>query len=86
MHIVCVDWGFCGCLKGDKPLDVSDFIPSEGEVTADQFVEWVFLADDMNPNSKPVKWQRHKDAIRLAFVETMGGDIVDVNKLQYTYV
>ncbi len=54
MHFVCVDWGYCGSVKANgTPLHVTMFIPDEGPVTADQFVEWVFLADNMNPNVQP---------------------------------
>jgi hypothetical protein len=69
MHCVCVDWGFCGCVKNDKPLHVDDLIPKAGEVEAYQFVEWVFLADNMNPNSDIETWQKHRDAIRAAQTE-----------------
>ncbi|RZJ17897.1 MAG: hypothetical protein EON91_07650 [Brevundimonas sp.] len=82
LDLLCVTWGFCGCVKNDRPLHVDDLIPSSGPVTADQFVEWVFLADNMNPNSEPEKWQGHKDAIRAAFIEHMGGDVVDAAHLQ----
>jgi hypothetical protein len=53
-------------------------------VTADQFVEWVFLADGMNPNVRPEKWQRIKDAIRAAFIEHMGGEIADAKALRWS--
>lgn len=83
MHEVCVEWGFCGCIKNEQPLHVDQLIPSEGLVTADQFVEWVFLADDMNPNSEPERWSRHKAAIRAAFVEHMGSDVVNASRLRW---
>jgi len=51
MHEACVVWGFCGCVKNGKPLHVDDFLPARGPVTADQFVEWLFLADNLNPLS-----------------------------------
>lgn len=84
MHEVCVGLGFCGCIKHDQPLHVDLFIPSHGVVTADQFVEWVFLADDMNPNTEREQWQLHKEAIRTAFVRHMGSEVVDVMQLQWS--
>jgi hypothetical protein len=83
MHVVCVEWGFCGCDKHDQPLHVDLIIPSKGPVTADQFVEWVFLADDLNPNSDPERWQRHKVAVRAAFIEHMGAEVVDATQLRW---
>lgn len=84
MQSVCVKWGYCGSVKVDgTPLHVTMLIPDEGPVTADQFVEWVFLADNMNPNVEPERWQRHKDAIRAAFVEQMGGDVADAKDLRW---
>ena len=77
LHEVCVVWGFCGSIKRRQPLHVDFLIPARGPVTADQFVEWVFLADNLNPNLDPERWQPHKDAIRAAFVRHMGAEIVD---------
>jgi hypothetical protein len=79
---VCVEFGFCGCIKDGRPLHVNWFIPSRGPVRADQFVEWVFLADNMNPNSKPERWQPLKDAIRAAFIKYMGADVVDATQFR----
>ena len=84
MNVVCVEWGFCGCIKHEEPLHVDMFIPSEGPVTVDQFVEWVFLADNVNPNSEPERWQRQKAAIRAAFVDCMGAEVVDASQLQWS--
>lgn len=84
MHVVCVEWGFCGCVKHDQRVHVKLLIPSHGPVTVDQFVEWVFLADDMNPNVEPQRWQRHKAAIRAAFIEHMGGEMVDAERLRWS--
>ena len=86
MHVVCVEWGFCGCIKHGQRLHVDYLIPSEGFVTADQFVEWVFLADDMNPNSEPERWGRHKAAIRAAFAEHMGAEVVETSRLRWSDV
>ena len=51
-----------------------------------QFVEWVFLADNLNPNAEPERWQPHKAAIRAAFVEHMGGEVVDAAQLRWNDV
>ena len=86
MHDVCVVWGFCGCTKHGIPLHVDLFIPPRGPVTADQFVEWVFLADNQNPNLNPERWERHKAAIKDAFVRHLGAQIVDASRLQWSNV
>jgi hypothetical protein len=83
MHEVCVGWGFCGSLKGEMPLHVDHIIPSYGPVSADQFVDWLFLADGLNPEAEPERWQRHKAAIRAAFARHMGAEIVDAHLLRY---
>jgi len=83
MHTVCVEWGFCRCIKKGKPLHVDDFIPNFGKVTADQFVEWVFLADNMDPDINPERWRKHKDAIKEAFIEHMESDVVEAYKLTW---
>ena len=83
MDRVCVGLGFCGCIKRGKQLHVSDLIPPDGPVTADQFVEWVFLADNMNPNIDPKRWNPIKKLIRAAFIEHMGVEIADAKSLKY---
>jgi hypothetical protein len=80
MHEVCVGWGYCGCMKDGQPLHVDLFIPAEGPVTADQFVEWVFLADNTNPNLMP---DTHRKALRQAFLRHMGGETVDAKLLKW---
>lgn len=69
---VCVGLGYCGTVKNGKTLHVDDIIPSYGMVTAEQFAEWVILADDLNPNLAP---SEHKKMIRAAFIEFMGADL-----------
>jgi hypothetical protein len=81
MHEVIIGWGYCGCMTYDRPLHVDFFVPPEGPVTADQFVEWVFLADDLNPNLCP---ELHRQALHAAFVRHMGGEVVDAKLLQWS--
>lgn len=76
---VCVTWGYCGCIKNDQTLHVSLLIPPEGPVSADQFVEWLCLADDVNPNTQPLDI---KAGLRAAFVTHMGADAVDARLLR----
>jgi hypothetical protein len=82
MHAVCVVHGYCGGMHGDKFMHVTDFIPQAGDVTADQFVKWVFLAEYKNENERmSPKWDRHRQTIRHHFVEHMGSDVVDASQL-----
>ena len=82
MDEVCVGLGFCGTVK-DYPLHVTHIIPTSGPVTADQFVDWVFLADDMNPNVDRERWAPIRHKIRAAFVKFMGAETVDATMLQW---
>ncbi len=81
MQIACVEWGFCGCVKQGEHLHVTMLIPSCGPVHADQFVEWLLLADDVNPNAPD--YARHKTALRAAFLHHMGGEVVDAALLRW---
>ena len=82
MHYVCVEYGYCGSIVADKPLRVSDFIPNSGDVTSEQFAEWVLLADGCGPSS-PLKFrEKHKKDIIKAFLEYMGKEIVTASELR----
>lgn len=83
LDYICIQHGFCGSIKNDRPLHVTDIIPSSGKICVDDFVDWVFLADDMNPSSEPEKWENHKNDIRAAFIKIMGSSIIDADKLRY---
>jgi hypothetical protein len=79
MRDVCVGFGYCGCIKDGKPSHVDFFIPSEGTVTADKFVEWVFLAENLDPKMQPkADWKR----LRRAFTQHMGADAVNASRLK----
>jgi hypothetical protein len=82
MHDACVRWGFCGCIKREQPLHVTTLIPPNGPVHANQFVEWLLLADNVNPNLE--RYDRHKVALAAAFVTHMGSDVVDAALLRWS--
>jgi hypothetical protein len=87
MQIVGESWCLGQSYSGDgKPVQVTDFIPATGTVTADQFVEWVFLASPPDAFDGSPKWERARVAIRAAFVRHMGGEAVDAGALRWTIV
>jgi hypothetical protein len=59
-------------------------IPPDGPVTAGQFVEWLFLAENFNPNAQTGRWQRRKEALRAAFVKPMGAEAVYARLLRWS--
>jgi len=83
MEEVCVRLGWCGSLVNDEPSHVDDFIPTSGPVSASQFVDWLFLADGVDPTSEPSKWGKHKGRLREAFRRHMGADTVDASVLKW---
>lgn len=83
MHEVCVGCGWCGGIVDGRPSHVDHLIPERGAVTADQFVEWLFRAEGVDPQADPRKWQSHKDMLREAFVRHMGSDVVDASLLKW---
>ena len=83
MREVCVGHGWCGGLLDDEPSHVDHFIPESGPVTADQFVDWLFEAEGMDPYDELEKWQKHKDALRDAFIRHMGSEVVDASTLKW---
>ena len=82
MREACVGWGFCGCIKDGAALHVTMLIPSKGTVRSAQFVEWLLLADNVNPNDP--KFYRHKAALEAAFVTHMGSDVVEAWRLRWS--
>lgn len=82
MHEVCVERGG-GSVVDDRPMHLTDFLPESGEVTADQFADWIFEADGVDPDEDREKWQRHIDDLRDAFKRHMGEFSVDVQQLTW---
>ena len=79
LHDVCVRLGFCGSVVNGEPLHVDRFVPTLGRVSADQFVEWVFRAEGMDPQDAVA--MKHAHSLREAFVRHMGSDVVDARAL-----
>ncbi|HEV2746109.1 MAG TPA: hypothetical protein VGW34_02280 [Allosphingosinicella sp.] len=84
MHRLCAGLGFCGGRAGDEPVHVTDFIPMEGMVTADEFVDLVFLGDGMDPQVDRERWEPIRSRIREAFVEHMGAEAVEAPLLRWS--
>jgi len=84
MHEVCVSRGWCGSIIDGEPRHVTYFLPSSGDVTADQFVAWLFAADGVDPHEDWGKWQSHYEGLRDAFVRYMGGDIAGADRLRWS--
>lgn len=85
MDFVCIDCGFCGCIKDGKPSTISNYIPSTGLVTADQFAEWVLIAENGGPDPEAdsgEKFKRFKALFSAAFIEHMGANTVDARALR----
>jgi len=82
MHEVCVEHGWCSGIVDGHPSHVDDLIPEQGPVTADQFVDWLFMADGMDPDAEPSKWREHKQGLRDSFIRHMGHYTVDASLLK----
>ena len=82
MREVCVGLGWCGGIVNGVPLHVDDFIPEDGLVTVNQFVDWLLQADGMDPDAEPEKWRTSKDDLRAAFIRHMGSDVADARDLK----
>ncbi|MBX7496528.1 hypothetical protein K3172_11740 [Qipengyuania sp. 6B39] len=80
---VCVECGWCGGIVDGKPSHVDNFIPEAGPVSADQFVDWLFIAEGMDPSEDSDRWQVHKDHLRAPFIRHIGAEIVDASMLQW---
>ena len=79
MHFTCVGMGYCGSFRDGERRHVTDRIPEEGVVTADEFVAWVIWADRDNPDLVPL---RRKRRLRDMFIKLMGGTAVDARRLR----
>ena len=77
LYDICVRMGYCG-----GPGRVTDYVPEHGRVSAQQFVDWIFLADGMSPTEENFN---HRPILEALFIKHMGADIVDARILRYSY-
>lgn len=73
--------GYIGSVHQDgERRDVWDYIPKEGPVTAQQFIEWLSLAEGFpSPDFVPLSQQRQ---LRQTFIEITGAETLDARWLQ----
>ena len=82
MQELCVGKGWCGSVINGEPSHVDDLIPDTGPVSADQFVDWLFLAESYEQALEP-KVKINRRVLREAFVRYMGSDVVDASELKW---
>jgi hypothetical protein len=74
---MCVRMGYCG-----GPGLVTYYVPVQGKVTAEQFVDWVFTAEGMDPIAAD---SEHRRLLIAMFIKHMGGMVVDARELRSSY-
>ena len=71
-------------MRDGVPSHVDDFIPESGEVTADQFIDWLFKAEGMGyPDDFDPRYSTYYNDLKRMFVECLGSDRVDASKLKW---
>lgn len=78
LHHVCVTLGFCGRVIDDEPRHVWDFLPAEGQLRADVFVDCLLHAEGMDPAGDGACF---RERLRADFIRHMGSDGVDAANL-----
>jgi len=71
----CSKLGFCGSVQNGKPSHITDYLPDEGVVTSDQFVEWILKAEGMGSIEQD---QTHAKGLKALFFKHVGGDMLDI--------
>ena len=77
MHQYCAGMGFCGSSIDGRFAHVTDFIPNEGQVSAEDFAEWILKAEGLYPDYN--KWT---PKLIKVFVKHMGSNSVDASILR----
>lgn len=81
MNEYCVRCGYCGGSKDGVRVNVRDFVPKTGEVSVYDFVDWLILAEGMDPSELGKEMQRRKSHLRSIFRKHMGSDLVQAERL-----
>jgi hypothetical protein len=82
MRAICAGYGYCGSLHEGWYSHVTDFIPAEGTVTADEFVDWVLLADREPTHGDPRRMVM-RERLRSCFIGYLGSPFVNAKKLRH---
>lgn len=81
IHALCVDQGYCGSLQDGRFAHVTDFIPKRGYVRVDDFLDWVFWAEDEICEG-PLA-MRQREILRGLLLRHMGSDTVFAGQLEW---
>lgn len=83
LHECCVGLGWCGTVKHGEVLHITQFIPEEGPVTAEEFAAWVIRSDgiDLGAISRAQRnsWMQQ---LKTVFIQHMGADVIDAKLLR----
>lgn len=82
MRAVCAGHGYCGSLQDGQFVHVTDFIPKRGTVSAEDFVDWLFLADGEAYIGR-VNAMRRRETLRSMFIAHMGSTTVQASRLRW---
>lgn len=74
-------YGYCGSLQEEGFVHVTDFFPERGKVTAEQFVDWLFMAEGDQTLGRPSSMLM-REKIRSCFIGYMGSDVINARKLR----
>ncbi|WP_150124948.1 hypothetical protein [Tsuneonella mangrovi] len=84
MHELCAVRGWCGGIVDREPSHVDDFIPDSGEVTANEFIDWLFKAEGYEPSHEPPeRVAAFRTEFFALFVQVMGAAQVDATQLKW---
>lgn len=81
---VCAKYGFCGSGHTGVFVHFTDFLPETGPVTAEDFTDWLLIADGYDPARQAEVFEKFRAIFRPIFIKHMGTDCVDAGLLYYS--